>query len=170
MRDLQELIDKTEERMTPTKKKRTPSREQFKNTVNANNEVTHLELPDNVKKEKSAPGSPTEKDNIDDLDENAKKEYLQLEEVLDELLYEAYSHFLHSREPFYFNMPKQLKDVVAEKLEELLGKLKIQKDESSDMYYIPDQKVSIGMLQSEFAEFKKYCLECFYRLKRSARD
>jgi hypothetical protein len=171
MKGLQELMDKTEERMTPSKKRRSPQKQMFKSAEKNNNEqVTHLDLnlSDNNQKKSDNVVINSEREKMNELDENAKKDYIELDEMLDELLYEAYSHFLHSREPFYFNMPKQMKEFVAEKLEELLGKLNIQKDTNSEMYFIPDQKISIGMLQSEFADFKKYCLDCYVQ-KKSAR-
>lgn len=111
--------------------------------------------------------TPAIRDCIKDLDDESKEEMTIIDEVLNDLLYEAYSHFLHDSEPFYFEMPKILKEAFADKLNEMMSKLKIEKAKDSDLYYIPNQKVSIGKLQAEFGEFKKYCLSCYKQQQKN---
>ena len=93
-----------------------------------------------------------------------------IEQHLDDLLYEAYSHFLSSPEPFYFRLPEALLTTYETHLQELFQRLRIEKSEpgssgsdsqrsdesggSGPTFYIPNQQISIGKLQREFQAIK----------------
>jgi hypothetical protein len=156
-------------------------------TVNLRNSMEHAPQPSSPKKGATTPrgndGEPsTETESNDkglstnDDEENgeteeklepeleAKKE--ELGEVLDDLLYEAYSHFLQGNsEPFVFKMPEPLSAAFADDQElfkEILSKIHIEEDPNSGPSYYKLGKrsgsVSTNKMQHEFAEFKDMVL------------
>lgn len=75
-------------------------------------------------------------------------------EKLDDLLYEAYSHFLHSNEPFRFSLPSELEPEQLQELKEGLVKLGVQENSETELQ-IQHHTVSIGKLHKEFETFKR---------------
>ncbi|EFC37238.1 predicted protein [Naegleria gruberi] len=108
-----------------------------------------------------------------DRDEEFQKIKQDLQQELDDLLYLAYSHFLHNSEieeqtmEFPFLMPPILLKAFGEEstLVQLFSNrdLNLTRDEREDGVYILSlkQASSMNKLQHEFTTFKEYLMECF---------
>jgi hypothetical protein len=123
------------------------------------------------------PGTEGHDDNTNGDDDEEKEEKVEPElesqkeelgESLDDLLYEAYSHFLQgSNEPFVFKMPEPFSAAFADDkqlFKEIISKLHIEEDSTNVGSYKLGKKsgtVSTNKMQHEFAEFKDMVLEEF---------
>jgi len=87
----------------------------------------------------------------------------ELAEVVDDLLYQAYSHFLVTVDrPFYFTMPYKLKETFNDTvLRDLLSQLNITRDDENVNQYILPFGTSLGKIQHEYSLFKELVLQKF---------
>ena len=105
------------------------------------------------------------------VDEKLEAEKDDLAEVLDDLLYLSYSHFLAVTDrPFQFSLPSKLKESFdVETLHTLLSKLNIRKDEKDPEQYVLQFDTSLSKIQHEYAQWKDIVLQEFvhhYEQKR----
>ncbi len=87
----------------------------------------------------------------------------ELAEVLDDLLYQIYSHFLHQTDaPFCFTVPHKLSEIFPEDVvATLMSQLHAHKDEETENQYSIPSGNSLSKLQHEHSQFRELVLEEF---------